>query len=508
MDATAIQARFDKAKALRNILEPTFDDAFRLTMPLRPRFSEANPRTTDDIFDETGANAVSEFVSRMSAGLTPSFTPFVKLQCSSLVAPNDRKAINEDLKDIQDYIFEEIWASNFAQEQSECLYDLAVSTSTMLVEEGTAGNLLQHRSIPMTETYLEGGPNGGIGGRFRCSKVKAKDLPTRYKYARFSAATMDDIKKQGDKELEALEYTRQDFTASQPVFHHVVMIVEHKDICVQRKLKGLGSNPFITSRWTTSPGQVWGRGPLIGALAAVRTTNLMVEMVLENAAMAIIGMYQTDNDGIVNADNVTLLPGTIIAKDPQSSGLEQIKGHGGQFNMQDVVLNDQRINIKRALFNDMLSDPNKTPATAYEVSERMADLAHRTSAGFSRYFYEGITPYIRRVLYLAEKKGDIKLPVQNGRAIDFMATSPLAQAQAGRDIQRLMQDFQIRTAMWGPAAASGMYKLEEIMPWLEEKMALDPKLYKSAKDIIEVLRQQTENLQQQMQQQPQPQQQP
>tara|TARA_B100000497_G_C7666733_1_gene402012 strand:- start:1139 stop:1888 length:750 start_codon:yes stop_codon:yes gene_type:complete len=231
-------------------------------------------------------------------------------------------------------------------------------------------------------------------------------------------------------------------------------------------------------------------------MGAIRTTNLMVEMILENAAMSIVGMYQTDNEGTVNADNISLLPGTIVTKEIGSRGLEPITGSTGNFNMQDVVLGDQRLNIKRAMYNDMLSDPNKTPATAYEVSERMADLAHRTSAGFARVFYEFIQPYMRRALYILEKRGDIQLPVVNGRAIQIRAISPLAQAQHGQDVQKLMQDFQIRAQMFGPQAATQMYNLEELHTWMQERMGLETKLYKSAPEIMQSMQAQAEMMQQ------------
>jgi hypothetical protein len=131
----------------------------------------------------------------------------------------------------------------------------------------------------------------------------------------------------------------------------------------------------------------------------------------------------------------------------------------------------------------------------------MADLAHRTSAGFARVFYEFIQPYIRRALYILEKRGDIELPVVNGRAIQIRAISPLAQAQHGRDMQKLMQDFQMRAGMYGPQVASQMYNLDELHNWMQERMGLETKLYKSSEEIMEAMQAQAEMMQQMQQQQ-------
>ena len=45
-----------------------------------------------------------------------------------------------------------------------------------------------------------------------------------------------------------------------------------------------------------------------------------------------------------------------------------------------------RTNIKKALYNDMLGVANeKTPMTATEVAERMADLSRQIGAAFGNY---------------------------------------------------------------------------------------------------------------------------
>lgn len=504
MDAKTVIDRRNAAKSERGRLEGLFDDCLRLTMPARKRFHNINPvDNAEDIFDETGANAVSEFVSRMQAGLMPPFTEFVKLDASSAISGPDLKAVNRDLDEINKFVFEEIWNSNFAQETAESLHDMAISTGVLLFEEGTGDNAFHHRAIPITDVLLERGANDMVGGVFRSQKVKAKHLESRYPdmQPENMYATYSDMAHSEDKDLEIIEYTYRDFTEDDECYYHLVVCEDHKEILQSRKLKGKGSNPFLAFRWSTAAGETWGRGPLLNAMGAIRTTNLMVEMILENAAMSIVGVYQTDNEGTVNADNISLLPGTIITKEIGSRGLEPVMGNTGNFNMQDVVLSDQRLNIKRAMYNDMLSDPNKTPATATEVAERMADLAHRTSAGFARVFYEFIQPYIRRALYILEKRGDIELPVVNGRAIQIRAISPLAQAQHGRDMQKLMQDFQMRAGMYGPQVASQMYNLDELHNWMQERMGLETKLYKSSEEIMEAMQQQAEMMQQMQQQQ-------
>ncbi len=501
MDAKAVIERCERAAADRGRYENLFDDAIRLTMPARARFKTANSPddAAEDIFDETGANSVAEFVSRMQAGVAPPFTEFLRLEASSSVEPNDRDAVNRDLEEITEYAFEEIWASNFAQEISESFYDLSISTGVLNVEDRHG---LVNRAIPITEALLERGPNDLVGGVFRKLNPRAEHLEALYPRAKLDDAlkTASDVNSGKDKKLDVIEYTFRDWSSiHEERYRHMVVVANHREIIVDEILTGEGSNPFIAFRWSTAAGEVWGRGPLINAMAAIRTTNMMVEMVLENAAMSIVGMFQTDNAGVLETDNINLLPGTILAKDIGSEGLQPINGGTGNFNMQDMVMSDQRLNIKRALFNDMLSDPNKTPATAYEVSERMADLAYRTSSSFSRVFYECLVPYMKRTLYILEKRGDIQMPVKKGKGIKYRATSPLAMAQYGRDLQGLTQDFQLRTLMHGPMVAAASYDMQVLHPWLQKRTGVDERLYKPVNKIVESI-QQVSDAMQQMQQ--------
>ena len=132
--------------------------------------------------------------------------------------------------------------------------------------------------------------------------------------------------------------------------------------------------------------------------------------------MAISGIYQMDDDGIINPDTISLVPGSVIPKSPQSMGLQPIKA-AGNIDFSNFILNDERLNIKQALYNDMLGDPNKTPASATEVVERMADLSKRMGAAFGRLQSEMVQPVLQRVVYILKKQGRIDMPTVNGRAV-------------------------------------------------------------------------------------------
>ena len=129
-----------------------------------------------------------------------------------------------------------------------------------------------------------------------------------------------------------------------------------------------------------------------------------------------------EDDGVINPDTINLVPGTIIPKAMGSAGLQPINA-AGRFDVAQLILGDMRQNIKRALYNDMLGNPDKTPASATEVAERMADLSRRMGAAFGRLQAELVQPVLQRVIYILKKQGRIDVPSVNGREVKVRSVS-------------------------------------------------------------------------------------
>ena len=271
-----------------------------------------------------------------------------------------------------------------------------------------------------------------------------------------------------------------------------------KHIMLEKSFSGEGSNPYVVFRWSKAAGEVYGRGPLLNSMPAVKTCNLVIEMVLENAQMAISGMYQMEDDGIINVDTIQLLPGTIIPRSPSSRGLEPITP-AGNFNVADLVLKDMRQNIKRALYNEMLGDPNRTPMSATEVAERMADLSRQIGSAFGRLQAEMVTPVLQRVIHILKKQGRINIPTVNGREIKVVSTSPLAQAQANQDINGFNRFLELVQARFGPQLVNLLVNSTEATKYLGDKFGIPQKLIRSQEEMATAMQQMQQAMQQQQQ---------
>ena len=132
--------------------------------------------------------------------------------------------------------------------------------------------------------------------------------------------------------------------------------------------------------------------------------------------MSVSGVYTYEDDGVINPDNIALVPGSLIPVAPGSRGLNAISS-ASNFDVAQLVLQDMRQNIKKALYMETLGRPEGTPMTATEVSERMADLSRQIGSSFGRLQAELIHPLLKRIIRILSQQGRIELPKVNGREV-------------------------------------------------------------------------------------------
>ena len=464
--------------AARSLFEPLFDECYEYALPMRQSFysESAGQRRDDRIFDETAVVGTQEFASRLQSGLVPNFARWADFVAGSEVPKEQIDQVNNQLDEVTEYVFEVMQNSNFGQEIHESFMDLAVGTGVILAEEGDAINPVRFNAIPLPSVVLDTGPDDNIDHVFRERELKVSEILVAYPKAVLPERLVRQSQSNPDAKVKLVEAVCRNYDKPNEEAHdYYVVDVEDKAVIFYQQFKGVGSNPFVCFRWSKASGEVYGRGPLVNALSAIKTTNLTIELILENAQMAISGIYQMDDDGVVNTDTINLVPGTIIPKAMGSAGLQPIKA-AGDFNVANLVLGDMRSNIKRALYNDMLGDPNKTPASATEVAERMADLSRRIGSAFGRLQAEMVQPILQRVVHILKKQGRIELPTINGREVKVKSVSPLAQAQANQDISSVSRYLQLVGSTFGPEILNVLIRSDDVAVYLAKKFGVPDSL--------------------------------
>ena len=488
--------RFGVAVQKRSPWEELWQDCYDYALPQKTGFFPSTPgqERMDQVFDETAIVGTQEFASRMQSGICPAFTKFLVLECGPNVPADQRDQVQVGLQEIQDDFFDVINHSNFNQEMYEFFLELAVSNAPLLIEENNdePDRPARFTQVPLTQVYMERDPFGGCGAMFQLTKKKISDIKVKWPKAVFHN---DDLLKleaeEPEKEIDILIITYRDWTVkTEEVNKYCVIAKQYEDLIYEEEMRGEGSNPWVVGGWSHSAGETYDRGPLVNVLPAIRTLNLTVQLILENAELAISGMWQGDDDGVLNPDTVRLVPGTIVPKAVNSTGLTPLETPG-KFDVGQMILDDMRHNVRKGLYNETLGPREGTPPSATEVAERMADLARQVGSPFGR-VWAVMEQVVRRVLYIRRKQGAIKIPRIGGQYVKIRPTAALAKAQRYDDIQNERYFYTTIAELYGPEMVALVSKPEEVTQVFADLYQVNKKPLRTkieVKDLIEKLKQ-------------------
>jgi hypothetical protein len=333
----------------------------------------------------------------------------------------------------------------------QAFLDLVVAgTGVLLVEEAPLGepSAFRFAAVPLLTAVLEEGPDGRLTTLFREARLAPATIRARFPDAAPEALPRDAA---GEAELTVIEVVWPDG----PVIRHAAILAADPDRPVLLAQGRFSEHPCIAFRWLKAPGETWGRGPVMKALPNIRTANKVVELVLKNASIAVTGIWQADDDGVLNPATVRLVPGAIIPKAPGSTGLTPLAAPGN-FDVSQLVLGDLRQRIRAALLADRIGATQAAgQRTATEVLERAAETARLLGATYGRLQAELLTPLVTRCLGILRRRGEIpRLPAQaGGREATLRYQSPLARVQGRADAANTVLFLQSVAALGGQAAA-------------------------------------------------------
>ena len=368
MSPQQILVRHDRAVARRRPHESSWADAYSHVLP--------SPGEAPTLYDATAADAAEQLAASLLAELTPPWSRWFGLAPARSIADTaEGQAAAFALDGAADILQSQLDRSNFAVEMHQAFLDLVITgTGIMLVEEAPPGeaSALRFSAVPVRTAILEEGITGRLDTVFREARLTTAEVLRRFPFAELPEAML----REAEAELEAPEPRKHRLVEAvwpDGSGHRYVAVLDaaalQAPIFVAQGR--FADGPFIAFRWLKAPGEVYGRGPVIKALPDIRTANRVVELVLKNASIAATGIWQAEDDGVLNPATVQLVPGAIIPKAPGSAGLTPLAAPGN-FDVSQLVLNDLRARIRSALLADRLGTPQDARMTATEVLERSA----------------------------------------------------------------------------------------------------------------------------------------
>lgn len=471
MNPETLCQRYESARRHRDLHQDLFDDCYELAMPRRMTMSNKTPgqQRDDRIYDETAVSGVQEFASKLQSGMIPAFSQWVDLRAGQNVPEDQRDEANRQLSPVSRYMFELFNASNFTSQAHESFLDLSIGTGCLLFEETMDRERpFNFTAIGLPYYVLDSSPSGDVDAVFRERRMRNQDVLIEYPRGVY---TYND----GEQKINIIDAVVRDRSHEGEVWVRMVMNKESRQLIYMEKYEGEGSNPYIVFRWSKTPMERYGRGPLMDSLASIKTLNLTIRMILENAQMNIAGMYNIEDDGVLNPDTIQLVPGALIPHAQGGQGMRPVPS-AGRFDVAQLVLQEFRMNIRRALFLDMLGDPDKTPASATEVAARQSELAARIGSSFSRLHHEFVNPVVRRAVYIMKRKGMINMPEVDGKTVKAVAVSPLAKRFAQEEVVNYTNYAATLNQLYGPQIAMAILDQQKGAEFLADRFTVDPTL--------------------------------
>lgn len=470
--ADALRRRFAAAKAARLPWESRWQECYALTLPLAApatgsmRTNQVNSAAMP-LYDGTAADAVDQLAASLLAQLTPPWSRWFAFQPGSDLDPASAGPAASLLDDASRRAQAQFDRSNFVVEIHQCFLDLITAgTACLAVEEAALGeaSALRFAAVPLLDVVLEEGPAGRLDCVFRRRELTRAQLLQDFPNAAALPA-LNETRHEATSDDHARRFTLIECVLpAGNGYDYTALLDGSAEMEAAILAEGrFARSPFIAFRWIKAPGESYGRSPVMKALPDIKTANKVVELVLKNASIAVTGIWQADDDGVLNPANIKLVPGAIIPKAVGSSGLTPLAAPG-RFDISQLVLDDLRARIRHALLADRLDQVAGPKMSATEVLERSAEMARLLGATFGRLQGELLQPLLDRVVEILQRRGELPGFALDGREVGIAWQAPLARLQAQADVQSTLLWLQQVQAM-GPAAA-GVMDAPAVARWL------------------------------------------
>jgi len=215
-----------------------------------------------------------------------------------------------------------------------------------------------------------------------------------------------------------------------------------------------------------------------------KTANMAKKLELQNASLAIAGVWMARNNGVMNGNAIRIQPGAVIpvmsTGGAQGADLQRLDV-GGDLNYSQIIQKDLQQSIKDAMFDRSIPDQGAV-RSATEWVVRSQELQEAIGSPFGRLHQEFIRPLFKRMLDILVSKGVIEEVPLNGGTVDVQIIGALAQAQAMKEVEAINNWGQMAIGLVGPEAFMATAKVENIPSVIGNLLGIDPNLIRSEEE--------------------------
>ena len=494
-----LRRRAEAAERRRDAFASLMKDVYRFAMPERDAwraYGYGGDRQVD-VYDSTAVIATGRFANRLQQALFPPQQRWAQLALPPELAAADDGGLARDLEAATDLLFAQIHSTNFDQAVNEWALDLAAGVGCLLIENGRLATrrpgapLLRFQAVPAAQVAFDEGPWGTVEGVFFAQRLPARLLRRTYPDATLPRRLAELERNAPEEAVELLQATVFDPEADR--WRMVVAERGQHEVLAERFFR---SCPWVVTRWSKSPGETYGRGPLASALPDIRVLNKLKELMLAAASLDVYGVWTVADDGVVNPATVRIAPGALVPvranAGPLGPSIAPLRT-GANYQLAEVLMEQLGTQIRQTLFDQPLPPEVQTGITATEIIERIR-LFQQDTGAFGRLQADAVAPIVLRCLDILEEAGQLAGPRFGGLmeavrrdAVRIRAVSPLAQAQDRADVQAVVGFLSAATAMgqMGAAVVERGVDMDRLGPWLATRMGVPADLIPTAEELAE-----------------------
>ena len=463
----------------------------------------------EEVYDSTLARSVTKLANRVVQDVCPpgvEWSDFV----GGLTERESAQENRERLSTLQHRTFKAFHVSNGDQALHEMVTDCVVSgTGVCRIGAGHEPTVpLTIDSTSQVEVALEAGPRGQVWGFHRKFL-----LPRDHIRALWPAAELP----KEDPGEKARPTTGPIVPVLHSVYESTYYDVDggrwHYDVLsrggqgqqgtAQRLLEEITPiSRWVAWRWKRMPNEIYGRSPAMDALPDARTASEVVRLLLKSAGLAAGGLYTFTGDSDINPATTRVTPGAFIQVRSNARENPSIAplAIGGDLRMTQVVLEELRMSIIKAMLGEGLPPETAGIRSATEWAARMRELQMAVGAAFARLAEELLRPLLQAVVYVLSEQGllaDVGIPAGqalrlDGTDMDLHFTSPMARQQKQMEVATTVEASQMAQAAAGPEAFQAAANAPKIASSILTLSGVDPELTRDPDDAEQAYQEQRE----------------
>lgn len=450
---------------------------------------------TQKIFDAVPALALDRFAAAVHSLVTPRNQVWQKLRASdeSLM---DNIEVKRYFEQVNKALFAARYAANFDNQIHECFYDLG-AFGTMVLYIGDTGTRLMYKSCPLWQTYFEEDEYGNVNILSRDYWLTARNAVAEFGEESLPLEIRNAAKNSPEQEFQFVcvieprsdrDVNRKD-AKGMPYVSYEISVSGNKIV----KEEGYRTFCFAVGRYSSTPGEVYGRGPADLVLPDIRMLNDMNKTTMQAAQLRALPPILAHGDAVMNAIRMTPAAVNYGGVDDNGRPTALALETGADVGLSLEMMDQKRRIIQDAFWNTLFQILVDTPTmTATEAMLRAQEKGALLAPTASRIESEFLARIVERELDILAHAGVLPDPPQilidagAGYQIDY--ESPMAQARKAEQGIGILRTIEQLTPLaqalgdQGPAVFKRM-KPDEIVKTLADVNGMPAKCLYSDEEM-------------------------